>query len=444
MSKNKPTQSQIQILELLSAFEYLTTHEVCEYLAGRVKPATKRAVEQRLQLLHKHGFIGAELLSPVRGAASGRRWSLLRKGSAAIRVTHEPIPTTGPQGVCARRGVTPREAAVLRLLLDMKHLTTKQIRSHLHSDRPKRYTWRLLSVLRELGYLQGRRMYPEMGAASECYWTIRKAGASAIGAPYDRRYLRRPARRTIEHRGLLLEMSRQVQSAGWSLIKPAAHSRGRGRAEGGSGDLPGGNNSSVEASSVHTPQRARLVEAVLYGEAAAIRHLVEQGYSVADLRDRIERLMAGQVGAVVPRAPNEYVAYVPGRPELTAVLIPHPTWAGRAFWARRPGVARSNRAQSITVRAMGHSGPRTRVERYARLAKVVPVIAVFGTEEASGQYAPLLAGSGFHRVAVEDVTEMLVSLMGSASGDSRKEEAPGHEAEVQGLRTEMQAASSST
>src|SRR4051812_22502690 len=109
MSKDKPTQSQIQILELLSAFEYLTTQEVCEYLAGPIKPATKRAVEQRLQLLHKHGFIGAELLSPVRGAASERRWSLLRKGSSAIGVTHEPTATTRTRRICTRRGVTPRE-----------------------------------------------------------------------------------------------------------------------------------------------------------------------------------------------------------------------------------------------------------------------------------------------------------------------------------------------
>lgn len=304
----------------------------------------------------------------------------------------------------------------------MKHLTTDQVRRHLHSDKPEWYTWQLLSVVQRLGYVRGQRIHPERGAASECYWTIRKAGAAAIGTAYDVRYLRRPARRTIEHRGLLLEMSRQVQAAGWSLIKPLVHSPQRaapverpGEATGGElHTAPGTAPSTVlrdgySAIPCDTPQRQRLVEAVLYREAIAIEKLVRQGYSVAGLQDRIERLKAKQVGAVVPRAVNDYVAYVPGEPGRTAVLIPHPSWAGRSFWSRRPGRSRLNTGRQDR----SQDSPRARLDRYARLSRVVPVLGVFATQEAAGQYGGLLAAAGLHWTLVEGVRDKLLEIAGS-------------------------------
>lgn len=399
---------------MLSAFEYLTTREVCEYLA---LPGTKRAVERRLQRLRLQGYVRAELLNPARGMASERRWSLLKKGQGALEVTYESHPSSPSPKAGSRREVTPREAAVLHLLAEMKHLTTGQIRCHLHDEKSNRYTWRLLGALQREGYIRGKRMYPEMGAASECYWTIRKAGAATIGIVYDRRYLRRPARRTIEHRGLLLEMSRQVEAAGWQLIKPQQPSR---QLEGVGVDGSPGAKRSLQENKEHTvhtvhkpghragdtPQRERLVEAALHYEAMSIQRLVEQGYHTSEVRDRIERLKAGQVGALVPRAPNDYVAYVPGRPKLTAVLIPHPTWAGRAYWVRRPGVRRD---------IMGRKeGIRARLDKYARLAKVLPVIGVFSTDGTARQYAALLASGGLHSVTVGQVGDKLASL---AHGD---------------------------
>ncbi len=77
MSSNRVTQSQLRVLELLSAFDYLTTCELYDYLATQV---SKRSVEQRLRLLQQHGYIQAELVSPERGRASERHWSLLKKG----------------------------------------------------------------------------------------------------------------------------------------------------------------------------------------------------------------------------------------------------------------------------------------------------------------------------------------------------------------------------
>lgn len=413
MSNERPTPSQTRVLQLLSAFEYLTTREIYEYLAQQT---TKRAVEQRLHLLLQHGFIGSALLNPLQGRASERRWALLKKGCDVLGVAFEP---PGTQRASARRGVTQREAALLHLLAEMKHLTSDQVRRHLHGDKPEWYTWQLLNKLQRLGYVRGQRIHPERGAASECYWTIRKAGATAIGAIYDMRYLRRPARRTIEHRGLLLEMRRQVQAAGWSLIKPLAHSSRRAAPAERSGEPPAGGRHTVLNAELgggysvipgDTPQRQRLVEAVLYREAIAIEKLIRQGYAVAGLQDRIERLKAGQVGAVVPRAVNDYVAYVPGAPGQTAVLIPHPPWAGRAFWSRRPGRRKFNTSKQDRPQ----DSPRPRLERYARLSRVVPVLGVFATHEAAGQYGSVLAAAGLQWTLVEDVRDKLLEIARSA------------------------------
>ncbi len=455
MSKERPTQSQILILELLSAFEYLTTMEVCDYLGHR---ATKRAVEQRLRLLQKHGFVRADLLSPVRGAASERRWWPRKKGYDAIgftgvpgasgasegtRATTEPTEPSPSPSVCCGRGATAREAAVLRLLVEMRHLTTSQIRRHLHPEKPKWYTWRLLSVLQELGYIRGERMYPELGAASECYWTVCRAGAEAVGSKYDRRYLRWPARRTIEHRGLLLEMERQVHVAGWSLIKSVAHIGGRQEFGGAYAEPYKRYSGKSEEQRIpmpgDTPQRLPLVEAVLHSEAAEIERLAAQGYTHGDLQDRIERLKARQVGAVVPRAPSDDVAYVPGEPEWTAVLIPHPSWAGRAFWVRRPGHRQKDTGRQASSRA--------RLEKYARLAKVLPVIAVFSTEEAGHPYAELFARAGFHWTTVEQLGQKLSGFSGPPYRSSNEKEPgePGNrQGQAPGSVTAVRTASSST
>lgn len=381
MPKDNVTQSQACILELFSAFEYLTTREICEYLA---EPTTRRAIQQRLQVLRERGFIESALANPVYGRASERRWSLLKKGCDILGVAKVSSHCRKEN---MRRGVTPREASVLHLLAEMKHLTTSQVRRHLHGDKPDWYTGQLLNSLQRLGYIRGMRLYPELGTASEYYWTIRRAGAAAIGSPYDGRYLRRPARRTIEYRGLLLEMSRQVAAAGWSLIKPVP-------------------NCSREPLQGDAPQRRLLVEAVLYIESMTIQNLVAQGYPIARLQDRIERLKMEQIGAVVPRAVNDYVAYVPGRLGYTAVLIPHPPWAGRAFWTRRPGQRQNSKGRQ--------DRPRARVDRYVRLSRVLPVLGLFASREAAEQYDSILSTAGLKWTLIEDLGDRLVQIAASS------------------------------
>lgn len=379
MPRNSPTQAHTSILQLLSAFEYLTTREVCEYLEV---PTTKRAVEQKLNLLEQKGFIQSGLLNHERGAASQRYWFLLEKGSETLGMPHET------REVVAGSTVTPRQIAVLKLLAEMKHLSTAQIRGQLHIGKSKLYTWQLLRLLQQRGYIKGQRLHPELGTSSEYYWILRKRGADAIGCKYSRGYLRRPSRRAIEHRGLLLEMARQTEEAGWTLLKPVPPS-------------------SIRHGDHKTPQRQQLLEAVLKREELTIRRLVEQGYPVSRLQERIKHLRAGHVGAVVPRMVNDYVAHVPDEPERTVLLIPHPPWAGRAFWTRRPGV----RPRPGGKRAGPQDSPSARINKYARLSQVLPVIAVFSSEEVAGQYSGLLAAEGLAWAPVLEITNKLLEIM---------------------------------
>lgn len=385
MSQKTLTTAQKDILELLSAFEYLTTRQVCEYLA---LPVTKRAIEQKLQRLQRNDFVRAQRLHPELGNASELRWNLLRKGANAIEVPYDR------QQDAPELLMIPGQTAILQLLTEMKQLTTTQIWQHLRPTRTKWGTWEMLDKLRKRRMVRSNKLYPERGPGSEHYWMLLKRGADAIGLTYDKQYRRRPTRTTIEHRGLLLNLSRQVERVDWSLIKPVPFSRFRPRSD-------------------ETPHRRQLVEAVLKSEQIAIEDLLQRGYSPSSMRDRVERYEAGKVGAVVPRSVYEYVAYVPGQPELTIVLIPHPPIAGRGFWTRAPG-ARIKRGMRNT-RYVG-TKPTSKIDKYRRLARALPVIAVFGCEEASRQYAGLLEAAGFQLVLVDEVAERLQHFRTKVTG----------------------------
>jgi hypothetical protein len=361
---------------LLHAFDYLTTRQVWEYLGATT---TKRATQQTLKLLRDREMVRSVFLRPELGAASELCWTILKRGAVAVQLQHA-IGRKQP-----RPSVTTGQAAVLALLAEMKQLTTSQIWEHLHAGKSKSHTRQMLRLLRRRGFLASDLLAPERGLRSEHYWMLRAKGAAAIGVKYGKHYRRRPRRETVRHRGLLLELARQVEAAGWSLIRPTSCRR----------EGPELND---------TPQRKQLVDAVLQREAVAIAKLAGSGYSPDQLRDRIDRYNAGQVGAVVPRVANEYVAHVAGRPELTILLVPHPPFAGRSFWTRRPEAKRDGSGRRVEV--------GSRLARYARLAQAIQVIAVFGSDEIGQQYATLLEAAGFKWTVVGEVAGHLMRLAG--------------------------------
>jgi hypothetical protein len=140
---------------------------------------------------------------------------------------------------------------------------------------------------------------------------------------------------------------------------------------------------------------------VLAVERQAIRRLLAQEVAPQALQDRIARAQAGQVGAVVPAVVNEYVAYVPGHPELTVVLILHPPIAGRAFWTRRP---------QYPSRVADRRQRESRVERYRRLAQVLPVLAVFPSADVANSLAYVFESVPLQQVVVTQIGERLMEL----------------------------------
>jgi hypothetical protein len=162
-----------------------------------------------------------------------------------------------------------------------------------------------------------------------------------------------------------------------------------------------------EARDIAIPQRLQLVAAVLAIERQAIRRLLAQGVAPQALQDRIARAQAGQVGAVVPAVVNEYVAYMPGHPELTVVLILHPPMVGRAFWTRRP---------QYPSHAPDRRRRESRIERYRRLAQVLPVLAVFDSAEVSDNLAYVFESVGIQPVVVTEIGERLTKLASMAAG----------------------------
>ncbi len=179
-----------------------------------------------------------------------------------------------------------------------------------------------------------------------------------------------------------------MAAAGWTLLRPIPYSPSLPRP-------------------AETPQYQQLVKAVLAYEHHEIDRLLAAGHSQASLQGRLDRANAGQVGAVVPTGVNDYVAYRPGQPTLTVLIIPHPPYATRSFWTRKPEPGRQQPAQR---------GRRdSRVDRYERLATILPVVAVFASEEIARQYEPLLTQAGFAWSLVSNIADRLTRLTASAN-----------------------------
>jgi hypothetical protein len=287
--------------------------------------------------------------------------------------------------------MAPSHTTLLRLLGDMHQLTTRQIARYLHPDKPKWYTEQLLRLLRTRGYIQDARLHPERGAASEHYWMLCAKGARAVGVHYGKQHRRSPSPETLQYRGLQLDLISQVTDAGWTLLRPGPIRRGQPR-------------------EAETPQRRQLVAAVLTVERQAIRRLLAQGVAPQVLQDPIARAQAGQVGAVVPIVVNEYVAYLPGHPELTVVLILHPPMAGRAFWTRRP---------QYPSHAPDRRQRESRVERYRRLAQMLPVIAVFASADVTNSLAYVFESVGLQQTVVTQIGARLMELASLSGTTSR-------------------------
>lgn len=307
-------------------------------------------------------------------------------------------------------GITEEQVAILCLLAEYRALTTGQIWQAVQANGHRRQTLRDLDRLRTCKLVDSMPLQAEKGAASEHVWRLLKAGATAIGARHGNHFYRKPAPDQIVERGVELELERQVrgtsiertsiqqsatsgsdtdteaqvvevvQATHWELIKPVHYGRQQ--------PLP------------HTtPQEALLIEAVLYSMRQEIEASLERGFPMTQLQNLSDKYNSGQVGSIVPRQANDYIAYVPGRPEWTAVLIVHPPRSGKQFWTRS---ASRNRLQE---RKSG------RLATYKQLAKRVPVAAVFSDRETAQEYKDVIRAAGLRVFLPHGVGAWLCQIM---------------------------------
>jgi hypothetical protein len=372
MPKRPLTLAQQDVLDLLSAYYYRSTRQVWEQARTR---RSKRATEQLLARLRQAGLVAGCPRHHTQGRASPWVWWLLPAGAAVLGHPYHPPPPLPPT-------VTTPQRAVLQLLAEMKQLTTTQIRRYLHPDKDPTYTRHVLARLRARGLVASAALDPRRGWGAEHYWMLRPAGCAAVHRPYSTHYTRRPHQSSLLQREAHLTIQRQVAADGWKLLAPVVYNTVHPRPE-------------------ETPQARHLVTAVLAVEHETLLPLLAHSTPPQQLEDRWQRWRGGHVGAVVPRFVNDYVAYQPDQPQHTAVFILQPLQAGTHYWTRPLDPAKN---QSC-------GRPQSRLERYRRLAVVLPVIVLFLSKEAAVHSARLLAPASLRWSTVEDLAANWVELL---------------------------------
>ena len=81
-------------------------------------------------------------------------------------------------------GPTPLQHAILDLLTEYEHLTTRQIWAYMPTTASARTRRDVLTRLERRGWVQSAMLYPERGTASPRYWTLTPVGAAVAGVHY--------------------------------------------------------------------------------------------------------------------------------------------------------------------------------------------------------------------------------------------------------------------
>jgi len=373
----KLTQRQREFLKWIAQDEAVTVETIRDMHTRRCGP--KRVLEM-LGRLEKAGLLGRALLYPVFSTQSKRYWYLTRKGAKEVGeecAYGDPTPVRAQQ-LCIQygrpgKGFTDAQQSTLLLLSEMKQLTTEQLNEYLFPDKSRVLTLQTLARLRRQNYLNSHRLKQ----SQQLYWSLTERGAEVVNQPFGSHFRRMPSPGTLASRKQKLAARKQVEAAGWIFVDSTS------------------NNHHPEA----TPKLI-LQRSILTLERDTLAELMRAGKPLAEYKHRLERANRGDTGLTVPESIPDHVAYVPGSPKRTAVIILNPPYPSENFWLRKPRLKETE----------WHTSPESRVERYRRFAEVLPVLVVAEDEDTLLKVSELVAGTGYEPVLLHNLAEKLISL----------------------------------
>ena len=317
--------------------------------------------------------------------------------------------------------ITQNRQTILEYLADHRFATTAQLYQELQMPLgiSRKHTERDMRRMGQAGLVKSRVGDVTKGNNAEYVWLITPKGIETIGRNYTNNYNRKPSQERLKLRDMELELVRTIGFAGvdgasWSVIEPVAYSSAR--------PMP-----------ATTPQYFKLVEAVDFITAGQIwadllqGRVKPEGQSVTHFRQAQQRLS-------VPKQVNDYVAYL----NLSHLEVPlvEPTqgsgnqrisnnkllsvlelrsWAARASehytGIGAGGLPIKGTVAIVLILCPPKVGPKfwaAKLNRYARLARALPVYGVF-EKETSRQ----VGEKQLQQLAQSEKNKWLVSGYGS-------------------------------
>lgn len=274
-----------------------------------------------------------------------------QKRQASVR-KHLPYPTPGGAEL------SEIQLTILRLLVEYRFLTSGQLHTKLGLKWPTQ-TSRQARRLSEYKLIESFPYQKMRGKKSEHCYLITARGihvleeVDQVQIGYNSQFRHHPTPERIQFRAVELELERQVKQVanGWKLIWPRPHNQYQ--------PLP-----------IHTRQ---------YKALAHTLTLIEQKRYPGRVIDP-----NGPHTSAVPLKANEYVAQNHNKTR-SVVLLLCPASATRRFW-------------------------QARLKKYGRLARELPVMAVFSDQAKANLYQPILAETKLVIVRVEKVGAYLNEL----------------------------------
>ena len=252
---------------------------------------------------------------------------------------------------------------ILNYLIKYRFGTTTQIWKELQRSKLRHHTLGDLDKLRQAGLVTSFKLFSERDGNNELCWLITKLGVKKMGAAYTSHYADKPSQERIFLRDMELKLARTIKLAGWQFISPVTYSPSK--------PMP-----------KQTSQYHKLAKAIETIEAARVRAALVSGQINQSSQTYINYKEQQHLWSV-PGQLNDYVAYIDEIPGAVIVLMLCPPNTGKKAW-------------------------ETRLEKYSKVAKYLPVYGVFADEETK-----VIGQQILNQVAKDEKNKRLLSGYGA-------------------------------